>query len=62
MAYVGFQKRESKLAAQGKVRTPGAVAASIAVKKYGQANLQKHAASGTSMRRAAVLHHMKGTE
>ena len=61
MAYIGFKALESKLAARGNVRNPGAVAESIAVKKYGKANLQKHAASGTSMRRAAVLHHMKGS-
>ena len=61
MAYIGFKALESKIAARGDVRNPGAVAAAIGRKKYGAANFQKHAASGTSMRRAAVLHHMKGS-
>ena len=60
MAYVGFRALESKIAARGGVRNPGAVAASIGRHKYGKAAFQKHAASGTSMRRAAVLHQMKG--
>jgi hypothetical protein len=48
MAYVGFKKLESSLS--GKVRDPGAVAASIGRRKYGKAKFQKAAASGTKMR------------
>lgn len=50
MAYMGFKKLESKIAAKGNVRNPGAVAASIGRKKYGKKSFQKHAASGESMR------------
>jgi len=49
MAYVGFKKLEGKLAGKG-VRNPGAVAASIARKKYGKAAVQKAAAKSKSMR------------
>lgn len=48
MAYMGFKKLESSL--QGKVKNPGAVAASIGRKKYGKAKFQKAAAQGRSMR------------
>ena len=50
MAYVGFQKLESKIAARGGVRNPGAVAAAIGRKKYGKAKFQKAAAAGHSMK------------
>ena len=50
MAYLGFKKLESKIAARGDVRNPGAVAASIGRKKYGPKKFQKAAASGRSMR------------
>jgi hypothetical protein len=50
MAYMGFKKLESKIAAKGNVRNPGAVAASIGRKKYGKKSFQKHAARGESMR------------
>jgi hypothetical protein len=50
MAYVGFDKLKSKIAAKGGVTNPGAVAASIGRKKYGKKAFQKAAASGTKMR------------
>lgn len=50
MAYVGFDKLKSQIAAKGNVRNPGAVAASIGRKKYGKAKFQKAAARGTKMR------------
>lgn len=48
MAYTGFDNLVKSLS--GKVRDPGAVAASIGRKKYGKKNFQKHAAAGKSMR------------
>jgi len=50
MAYMGFKKLESQIAAKGNVRNPGAVAASIGRKKYGKKKFQKAAAEGHSMR------------
>lgn len=41
-----FAKLKSKLAKQGNVRDPGAVAAAIGRKKYGKAKFQKLAAKG----------------
>ena len=50
MAYVGFNKLKSEIAAKGGVRNPGAVAASIGRKKYGKKAFQHAAAEGASMR------------
>lgn len=50
MGYEGFSKLKGEIAAKGTVRDPGAVAASIGRKKYGQKKFQKAAASGTKMR------------
>ena len=50
MAYVGFKKLESKIAAHGNVRNPGAVAASIGRHTYGKKRFQHAAAEGVSMR------------
>lgn len=50
MAYLGFKKLESKIAAKGGVRNPGAVAASIGRAKYGKKAFQQHAAEGKAMR------------
>ncbi len=48
--YLGFNKLKNKLARQeGKVRDPGALAASIGRKKYGKAKFQKAAASGKKL-------------
>jgi len=47
MAYLGFDKLRSKIAARGGARDPGAVAGRA---KYGKARFQKAAASGTKMR------------
>jgi len=48
MAYMGFEKLTSSL--QGKVRNPGAVAASVGRKKYGKEQFQHAAAKGQKMR------------
>lgn len=48
MSYIGFKKLKGLLAKKG-ARNPGAVAASIARKKYGSKAVKQHAASGTSM-------------
>lgn len=50
MAYVGFDRLKSKIAAKGGVSNPGAVAASIGRKKYGKKAFQKAAASGEKMK------------
>jgi len=50
MAYEGFSKLSSELAANPKVRNPKALAASIGRKKYGSKPFQSAAASGTKMR------------
>lgn len=55
MSYVGFNKLKKMIAAKGGVKNPGAVAASIARKKYGDKAVQKHAASGTSMKNVKPL-------
>lgn len=47
MGYMGFKALEGSL--EGKVRNPGAVAASIGRKKYGKAKFQKAAAAGKTM-------------
>jgi len=47
MAYMGFNKLKSSLT--GKVKDPGAVAASIGRKKYGKEKFQKAAARGVKM-------------
>ena len=59
MAYVGFNKLKSEIAAKGGVRNPGAVAAAIGRKKYGTKAFQHAAATGTSLRRHAALSQMK---
>lgn len=46
--YTGFKKLAGSL--EGKVRNPGAVAASIGRKKYGKAKFQKAAAEGKKMK------------
>ena len=50
MAYEGFAKVKASVGKNPKVRNPGAVAAAIGRRKYGQATFQKAAASGTKMR------------
>lgn len=50
MAYVGFKKLSQKLAAQGGISNPNAVAAAIGRKKYGAKNFQEHAAKGKTFR------------
>lgn len=50
MAYVGFDKLKSQIAAKGNVRNPGAVAAAIGRKKYGAKAMSKAAASGRSLK------------
>lgn len=49
MAYTGFAKLKAMLAKKG-ARNPGAVAASIGMKKYGKKKMEQHAHSGTSMK------------
>lgn len=49
MAYMGFQKLESSIAARGGVRNPGAVAAAIGRRKYGKSAFQSAAAKGMKM-------------
>lgn len=56
MAYMGFAKLKEKLAKTG-AKNPGAVAASIAEKKYGKKALEKHAQNGSSMEHTK---HLKG--
>ncbi len=60
MAYVGFKALEGQLAHEKGVTNPAALAASIGRKKYGAKQMNHAAASGTSLRRAAVLNQMKG--
>ena len=50
MAYVGFDKLKGEIAAKGNVRNPGAVAASIGIKKYGKKRFQAAASAGKKMR------------
>lgn len=50
MAYVGFGKLKSELAARGNVRDPGALAAYIERKKYDPAAIRKAQRTGTSLR------------
>lgn len=57
--YVGFDKLKASIAARGGATNPGAVAAAIGRRKYGSAAMAKGAATGHSLRRAAVLHQMK---
>ena len=55
MAYVGFNKLQSKIEAQGKSpEAAGAIAASIGRKKYGAKKFNKAAAQGKSMRGMAA--------
>jgi hypothetical protein len=49
MAYEGFAKVKSEVAASG-ARNPGAVAASIGRKKYGAKAMKHAAASGKSLK------------
>jgi hypothetical protein len=46
--HLGF-KRLKKMIAEKGARDPGAVAASIGMKKYGKENFEKHAHEGKSM-------------
>ena len=55
MAYVGFSKLKSEIAAKGGVRNPGAVAAAIGRKKYGKKKFQSAAAKGVKMRGMSPL-------
>lgn len=48
MAYMGFKKLKEKLTTSG-AKNPGAVAATIARKKYGAKAVAQHAHKGTSM-------------
>ena len=50
MSYTPFKKLSGMLAKKSGIKDPDAVAASIARKKYGNKLVQKHAASGTSMK------------
>lgn len=50
MAYIGFSKLKSEIAAKGGVRNPGAVAAAIGRKKYGKKKFQAAAAKGKKMK------------
>jgi hypothetical protein len=54
--YYGFDKLKKLLAKKG-AKNPGAVAASIARKKYGNKEVQKHAAAGTSMEHVKLKKH-----
>jgi len=55
MAYLGFDKLQSKLEAQGKSpKAAGAIAASIGRKKYGKKKFNKAAAEGKSLRGVAA--------
>ena len=54
MAYVGFKNLVKSLS--GKVRNPGAVAASIGRKKYGKKKFQKAAAEGKKMKGMMPMH------
>lgn len=48
MAYEGFKKLKEKVA-EGGAKNPGAVAASIGMKKYGKKKFEKAAHEGKSM-------------
>ena len=50
MVYMGFDKLKAKIAAKGKVSNPGAVAASVAFKRYGKKKVEKAAHEGKSMK------------
>jgi hypothetical protein len=50
MSYTPFKKLSGMLGKQKGIEDPDALAASIARKKYGNAQVQKHAAAGTSMK------------
>lgn len=50
MAYEGFQKLKGELAKKPGINNPGAVAASIGRKKYGQKAMSKAASSGHSLK------------
>jgi len=47
--YVSFKKLEKMIKEKGGAKDAGAIAASIARKKYGKKAVQAHAAKGTSM-------------
>lgn len=49
MAYVGFSKLRSQIAAKGGAKDPGAVAAAIGRRKYGKSKFQAAAAAGRKM-------------
>lgn len=48
MAYLGFAKLKSKIAAEGGAENPAAVAASIGRKKYGNKRMAEASAHGRS--------------
>lgn len=60
MSYTPFKQMEAKLAARPGVTNPGALAAFIARKKYGNKALEQHAKSHTPMRNTKPLHKAKG--
>ena len=55
MSYTPFKQMESKLASRPGVTNPGALAAYIARRKYGNKALEQHAKSHTSMRNTKPL-------
>ena len=59
MAFVGFDKLKSEIAAKGGAKDAGAIAASIGRRKYGKKAFQKHAAEGTSMKNVIPWHKKK---
>lgn len=57
MSYVGFKKLREMIKSKGGAKNPGAIAASIARKKYGSKAVAQHASAGTSMK---TTKHLKG--
>jgi hypothetical protein len=57
MAYVGFGKLKAMIAKKGGAKDAGAIAASVARKKYGDKAVQEHAAKGTSMKNTKPKKH-----
>lgn len=51
MAYMGFKKLKEKVA-EGGAKNPAAVAASIGMKKFGKAKMEKAAHEGKSLQHA----------
>jgi len=52
VAYEGFKKIKAAIASKGGAYDPGAVAASIGMKKYGKKKFEKAAHEGKSLRNA----------